>query len=177
MAANTVLDQIRADFPTDQVRIEGFYLYVGERFRSLINVDASEIHQARASSNRGKNYILFLATYLYDRFQLVPARGTLSWELITKIELARARRFHARLHRFGHGLGYIEYWDGERWHIKPIPYTDPDQHVRVSLPGVTDVPSEDEQEMEDLEELEIVPEELPTREVPYALLPPERPPS
>lgn len=167
VAEHTVLQQIRNDFPTDEVSIRGFYLYVGKRFRSLINVDAAEIHHTRASSNRGKNYVLFLATYLYDRFQLIPARDTLSYQLIATIELAKARQFHQRLHRFGQGVGYIEYWDGQRWRVKAVPYSDPDQKVRVALP---DAWPGDRESDDNLEELEIVPEELPGRDVPVALL-------
>jgi hypothetical protein len=164
VAVSTVIEQIAGDFAADRVRVEGFYLYVGDRYRSFINIDTSEIRFCRSSSNRGQNYLLFLATYLYDRFQLIPARGTLSHDLLVAVELARVRRFHRRMHRFGHGVGYIEYWDGEQWRIKAVPYSDPDFRVKVALPS----PSEDARstgDEEDLEELQVVPEAV-TRESP-----------
>lgn len=134
MERTTVLEQIKRDFPADDIRVEGFYLYVGNTYRTFINVDAYEIYHSRASSNRGRNYVVFLATYLYNRFRLVPAKDSLSYQLITEIEVAKLRRFHERLQRFGHGLGYFEYWDGERWRVKAVPFTDLDQHARIPLP-------------------------------------------
>lgn len=181
MNRTTVLEQIKRDFPADEIRVEGFYLYVGNRYRSFINVDAYEIYHSRASSNRGRNYVVFLATYLYNRFRLVPAKDSLSYQLITEIEVAKLRRFHERMQRFGHGIGYFEYWDGQQWRVKAVPFTDLDQHARIPLPGLDGTthsqrsegfverpllpapgpqPSYDEK----LEELEAIFDELPSSE-------------
>lgn len=130
----TVLEQIRRDFPADDIRVEGFYLYVGDNYRTFINVDAYEIYHSRASSNRGRNYVVFLATYLYNRFRLVPAKDSLSYQLITEIELAKLKQFHERMQRFGQGIGYFEYWDGTQWHVKAVPFTDLDYQPRIPLP-------------------------------------------
>lgn len=130
----TVLEQIQNDFPADHIRVEGFYIYVGSRYRAFINVDADEIYHSRASSNRGRNYVVFLATYLYNRFRLVPKRDTLSYQLIEQVEVAKFRRFHERMQRFGQGLGYFEYWDGTHWNVKAVPFTNIDAFPRIPLP-------------------------------------------
>ncbi len=153
MRAITVIEQIRNDFTADDIRVQGYYLYVGARMRSFINVDEREITRTKADGNRGRNYVLFLATYLYTRFGLIPARKTLSFSLIREIELARSRTFHDRAHRLGQGVGYIEYHDGEQWRIRAVPYTDMDYAIRIPLPDPT---LADRDEEEDLEELEAV---------------------
>lgn len=157
------MEQIRSDFPADPVDVRDYYIYIGDRLRSFINVDPEEIINTRADSNRGRNYVLFLAMFLYTRFQLLPAPGSLSHQLVTEIEMAKVRSFHARLQRFGHGLGYYEYWDGSRWRVKAVPFSDPDQRPPVALPAPPgqEASSDDSQEAwEPLEELEQVPEEL-----------------
>lgn len=154
--STTVIEQIQNDFAADDIRVRGYYIYVGPRMRSFINVDEREVAHTRADGNRGRNYILFLAMYLYTRFGLIPARETLCFELVSEIELARERRFHERMRRLGQGVGYIEYHDGERWCVRAVPYTDLDYAVRIPLP---EPGLEAESEEEELEELEAVDED------------------
>jgi hypothetical protein len=164
-----VLEQIKQDFPADDIKVDGFYLYVGANYRSFINIDAYELYHSRAASNRGRNYVVFLATYLYNRFRLVPAKDSLSYQLITEIEIAKLRSLHERMQRFGHGIGYFEYWDGTQWRVKAVPFTDMDHEIRIPLPG-PDVtrhgsgaydPATGSPYEEKLEELEAVLDELP----------------
>jgi hypothetical protein len=158
----TVLEQIKQDFPADDIKVDGFYLYVGANYRSFINIDAYELYHSRAASNRGRNYVVFLATYLYNRFRLVPARDSLSYQLITEIEIAKLRSLHQRMQRFGHGVGYFEYWDGTQWRVKAVPFTDMDHEIRIPLPGPGAHDSDSESPYEEkLEELEAVLDELP----------------
>lgn len=134
MAKITVIQQIRNDFAADDIRHEGFYLYAGPRVRTYVNIDGDEVRTTRASSNRGRNYVLFLALHLYRRFRLIPARGSLCAELITSVEIARAQHFHRRMARMGHGLGYLEHWDGTRWRIIAVPYVEMDRIIPLALP-------------------------------------------
>jgi hypothetical protein len=174
----TVIEQVQQDFPADNLSVSGFYLYVGERTRAFINIDADEVFFTRADSNRGRNYVLFLVMFLYNRFRLLPARGTLSHTLISEIEIAKVRSFHARMQRFGQGLGYYEFWDGTQWRVKAVPFADPDFRVLIPLPppgdgaapggaagspraGARGVHPGSEEAWEPLEELEQVPGELP----------------
>lgn len=182
----TVLEQIQRDFPADRLNVQGFYLYVGERTRAFINLDADEVFFTRADSNRGRNYVVFLVMFLYNRFRLLPVPGSLSHQLISEIEIARVRSFHARMQRVGNGMGYYEYWDGSRWRVHVVPAADPDYRIQIPLPspeqaagsgGGDDAPGSGtyvrrgrwdplpgkEEAWEPLEELEHAPEELPDR--------------
>jgi hypothetical protein len=163
MDRTTVLQQIQRDFPADDIRVDDMYLYVGDRYRSFINADFEELVHSRASGNRGRNYVVFLSMFLYTRFRLLPARGTLSYELITEIETAKAQHFHARLQRFGNGVGYYEYFDGNRWRVRAIPFADPDYRVPIPI-APPDAPTDHRQprDEDDLEELEAVIESLPS---------------
>ncbi len=160
----TVIEQVQRDFPADELTVQGFYLYVGKRTRAFINIDADEVFFTRADSNRGRNYVLFLVMFLYNRFRLLPARDSLSHTLITQIEMAKVRSFHARMQRVGNGVGYYEYWDGTQWRVRAVPFTDPDFRVQIPLPA----PAADQEETYDpneeayepLEELERAPPEL-----------------
>jgi hypothetical protein len=159
----TVIEQVQRDFPADDLTVRGFYLYVGERTRAFINIDADEVFFTRADSNRGRNYVLFLVMFLYNRFRLLPARDSLSHSLIAEIEMAKVRSFHARMQRVGNGVGYYEYWDGTQWRVRAVPFADPDFRVQIPLPApTTDREYDpDEEAYEPLEELERVPAELP----------------
>jgi hypothetical protein len=180
----TVIEQVQQDFPADNLSVSGFYLYVGERTRAFINIDADEVFYTRADSNRGRNYVLFLVMFLYNRFRLLPARGTLSHTLISEIEIAKVRSFHARMQRFGQGLGYYEFWDGKQWRVKAVPFADPDFRVLIPLPapgeetagtsrtGARGAHPGSEEAWEPLEELEQVPLELTSPEPAAPVTPP-----
>lgn len=135
MARVSVIEQVRQDFPADAIRFEDFFVYVGDRTRAFINIDEREVRSTRADSNRGRNYVVFLVMFLYNRFRLLPAPGSLSHTLISEIEIARVRSFHARMQRVGNGVGYYEYWDGTRWRVQAVPVVDPDFQIQIPLPA------------------------------------------
>mgnify|MGYP006289452603 CR=1 FL=1 len=115
--------------------------------------------------------MLFLVSFIYSNFRLLPARDTLSYSLVTEVEANRLRSHHNRMQRFGHGVGYIEYWDGNEWMVKAVPFNDPDFQVSLlpAPPEEQPVPPEEEE----LEELEAVAEFLPERDELPLLYPPE----
>ncbi|MFW5812064.1 MAG: hypothetical protein ACOC28_00120 [Alkalispirochaetaceae bacterium] len=148
----SILEQIQSDFAADDIRMKGSHLHAGEGYRAFLNVDTQDLFRLRADSHMGHHYVLFLATFIYNHFRLLPSKDTLSYQLIARIEDRKLRNHHDRLQRFGHGVGYIEYWDGSSWKVKAVPFADPDFQVRIPV----EAPGEGTYEDDDLEELEAV---------------------
>ena len=167
----TVIDQLNADFPAEEIAVDGSYLQIGGKFRAFLHADTRDLARTRAASTMGRNYLLFRASFIYSQFRLLPAKDSLSYALVAEIEANRLRSYQRRLERFGHGIGYIEYWDGTEWKVKAVPFNDPDFQIRLPL-TVPEESTADSREEEPLEELPAVSEHLPEQEELPLLYPP-----